>query len=113
MRTLQRNKRLVEYRRVIGTEAIGNTLEEKKIYSAPVKARWNISAAIGEEASAVFGDITNYSRTVALCGKSPVAEGDLVIFDQKSYSVVKIADSLNGVMLALQEVVLDEESNQN
>ena len=113
MKALQRNKRCVEYRRVIGAESIGDTLEERKIYSSPVRAKWNVSAAIGEEASAVFGDITNYSRTVALSGVCPVAEGDLVIFNDKAYSVVKIADSLNGVMLALREVVLDEESNQN
>lgn len=105
MKALLRNQRLVEYKRVIRTEAIGDTLEERKVYSAPVKARWNVSATAGEEANAVFGDFTNYSRTVSLCGDCPVSEGDMVIFDGKTYGVVKIADSLNGFMIALKEAV--------
>ena len=112
MRTLNRNQREVTYERVIGTEPItddyGNdTLEVRRIYDAPVTARWNVSAAVGQEATEVFGDLTDYSRTVTLCGSCPVAEGDRVTFGGKSYSVVKIADSINGYMIALREVVGD------
>lgn len=105
MRTLHRNKRPVEYMRVVGTEQIGETLEEQKVYSSPIKALWNVSASTGEEAREVFGDFTNYSRTVSLCGECPVAEGDMVVFSGQTYEVVRIADSLNGFMIALKEVI--------
>lgn len=112
MRTLNRNQRDVTYERVIGTEPIkddyGNdTLEVRNVYDAPVTARWNVSAAVGEFANEVFGDLTNYSRTVTLCGECPVAEGDMVTFDGKRYSVVKVADSVNGFSIALREVIGD------
>lgn len=112
MRTLNRNQRKVSYERVIGNEPIkddyGNdTLEVRKIYAAPVTAYWNVSAAIGEEANEVFGDLTDYSRTVTLCGSCPVSEGDRVAFGGKRYSVVKIADSVNSYMIALREVIGD------
>lgn len=109
MRTLKRNEREVTYENLIGTEPIkdayGNdTLEVKKIYGAPVAARWNVSAAVGEEANEIFGDLTDYSRTVSLCGDCPVFEGDRVTFGGATYRVVRIADSKNGYMIALREV---------
>ena len=109
MRTLKRNGRSVTYENVIGTEPIkdayGNdTLEVKRLYSAPVTARWNVSAAVGEEANEIFGDLTDYSRTVSLCGDCPVFEGDRVMFDGATYRVVRIADSKNGYLIALREV---------
>ena len=113
MRTLNRNTREVTYQRVVGTlpikDAYGNdTLQVRKVYDDPVSTRWNVSAAIGEEAHQAFGDLTDYSRTVTLCGSCPVSEGDRVAFNSKMYSVVKIADSVNGYMLALREVIGDE-----
>ena len=109
MRTLKRNERSVTYENVIGTEPIkdayGNdTLERKKLYSAPVTVRWNVSAAVGEEANEIFGDLTDYSRTVSLCGDCPVFEGDRVTFSGKRYKVARIADSKNGYLIALREV---------
>lgn len=109
MRTLNRNARSVSYEKVIGTEPIlddyGNdTLQVRKIYGSPVTSRWNVSAAVGEEANEIFGDMTDYSRTVALCGDCPVSEGDRVTFSNTRYTVVKIADSKNGFLLALREV---------
>jgi len=110
MRTLKRNMREVTYENVTATEPIkdvyGNdTLEVRKLYAAPVTVRWNISAAVGEEANEIFGDLTDYSRTVTLCGDCPVFEGDRVTFGGRTYTVIKIADSLNGYLLALREVV--------
>ena len=110
MRTLRRNVREVTYENVIGTETItdaygNNTLEVRKTYAPPVTTKWNISAAVGEEANEIFGDLTDYSRTVSLCGVCPVSEGDRVTFGGKRYTVVKIADSKNAWMLALREVV--------
>lgn len=110
MRTLKRNLREVTYENIIALEPIqdmyGNdTLEVRKIYASPVQAQWNVSAAVGEEANEIFGDLTDYSRTVTLCGDCPVFEGDRVTFGGKKYTVVKIADSKNGYLLALREVV--------
>lgn len=110
MRTLKRNLRDVTYENIQALEPIqdayGNdTLEVRKIYAAPVQAQWNVSAAVGEEANEIFGDLTDYSRTVTLCGDCPVFEGDRVTFGGKTYTVVKIADSKNGYLLALREVV--------
>lgn len=104
MRTLKRNTRSVTYENVIGTEQIGGTIEVRKLYSPPVTVRWNVSAAVGEEANEIFGDLTDYSRTVSLCGDCPVFEGDRVTFDGATYRVVRIADSKNGCMIALREV---------
>ena len=58
MRTLKRNLRDVSYETVIGTEPIkdayGNdTLQVRKLYASPVTTRWNISAAVGEEANEI------------------------------------------------------------
>lgn len=110
MRSLNRNARNVLYENVIGTEPIkdiyGNdTLQVRKLYGSPVPARWNVSAAVGEEANELFGDLTDYSRTVTLCGSCPVSEGDRVTFEGERYTVAKIADSKNGYLLALREVV--------
>ena len=110
MRSLKRNLRDVTYENIIALEPIqdvyGNdTLEVRKIYAPPVHAQWNVSAAVGEEANEIFGDLTDYSRTVTLCGDCPVFEGDRVTFSGKTYTVVKIADSKNGYLLALREVV--------
>lgn len=109
MRTLERNKRKVAYENVIRTEPIkdayGNdTLEIRKIFSAPIATNWNVSAAVGEEANEIFGDLTDYSRTATLCGSCPVSEGDRVTFGNDKYTIVKIADSKNGFLLALREV---------
>lgn len=109
MRTLNRNGRKLTYERVIGNVPIldeyGNeTLEVRTEYAPPVTAYWNVSAAVGEAATEIFGDLTDYSRTVALCGECPVSEGDRVTFEGETYKIVKIADSKNAHLLALREV---------
>lgn len=109
MRMLERNKREVVYERVIGTEPMkdeyGNdTLDVRRTYAPPVTTRWNISAAVGEEANEIFGNATDYSRTVSLGGDCPVSEGDRITFDGKRYEVARIADSLTTYLVALREV---------
>ena len=109
MQTLKRNGRKVTYENLISTEPIKDangfdTLEVKKVYSAPVTAHWNVSAAVGEEANEIFGDLTDYSRTVSMCGDCPVFEGSRVTFGGKRYKVARIADSKNGYLIALREV---------
>ena len=112
MRTHKRNGRPLTYERVIRNVPIldeyGNeTLEVRKEYAPPVTVSWNVSAAVGEAATEIFGDLTDYSRTISLCGECPVSEGDRVTFDGKVYKIVKIADSKNAYLLALREVAGD------
>lgn len=109
MRTLNRNARPLTYERVLRTVPIldeyGNdTLEVRTEYAPPVTTSWNVSAAVGEAATEIFGDLTDYSRTISLCGECPISEGDRVTFDGKKYKIVKIADSKNAYLLALREV---------
>ena len=112
MRSLEKNKRKLSYALPAGTEAIldewGNdTLEVKRKYKEYAKYSANISSAVGEEAVKAFGSLTNYSRTICVAEKNcPIAvEGTLIQFEGKTYEVVKVADSLNGFLIAVREVV--------
>ena len=115
MRNLQRNQRGLYYAAPIGTQPIldeyGNdTLEVETIYTSPTLFRANVSANVGEESNAVFGNQTEYSRTISVAGSDcPLTEGCLVWFGvpadkANNYKVVKVADSKNGFLVALQEV---------
>ena len=112
MRSLERNKRNISYALLTGTEPIkddyGNdTLEIKRVYSEFTEYKANISSAVGEEAVMVFGSQTNYSRTISVADRScPFAvEGARILYNSKTYEVVKVADSVNGFFLAVREVV--------
>lgn len=110
MRSLQRDWRIMEYVVPQGTEPIldeyGNdTLEVKTIYSERKELRANISANVGQEAVNVFGSLTGYSRTITYWGEScPLTEGSRVWFGSGEYTVIKVADSKNGFLIALREV---------
>ena len=110
MRSLQRDWRIMEYVVPQGTEPIldeyGNdTLEVKTIYSERKELRANISANVGQEAVNVFGSLTGYSRTITYWGEScPLVEGSRVWFGSGEYTVIKVADSKNGFLIALREV---------
>jgi hypothetical protein len=95
-----------------GTEPIlddyGNdTGEMKPVYDAPAEYKANISSAVGEEVVNVFGNATDYSRVICVAEKDcPIAvEGALINFNSKQYKVVKVADSLNGFLIAVREVM--------
>lgn len=113
MRDLKRNQRTFYYATATGTEPIldeyGNdTLETRTIYGAPLVANANISANIGEEAVEIFGSQTEYSRVISMV-KCPLKKGDKVWFGvepmgENNYTVVKVADSKNGYLVALREV---------
>ena len=115
MRNLQRNARTLHYASILGTEPVldeyGNdTLEVTTLFSSPAPLKYNVSANAGQEAIAVFGPQTEYSRTVAITGGScPLSEGCKVWFgvpvtEQHNYVVVKVADSKNSFLVALREV---------
>lgn len=110
MRNLQRNCREIQYAVPIGKESIideyGNdTLEVKTIFSEGKSLKVNISANVGQEAVNVFGSLTGYSRTITYWGNScPLIEGSKVWFGASEYTVIKVADSKNGFLIALREV---------
>ena len=116
MRSAQRNWRTVWYAKPERTQMIlddyGNeTLEEETYYSSPALLKCNVSANAGQEAAEVFGTQTEYSRTISFTGNNPLSEGDIVWFgvdptkdESHNYTVVRVADSKNGYLVALREV---------
>ena len=115
MRSLQRNWRKLHYSVPVSSESIlddyGNdTLEVRVVYSDPKPLSVTVSANVGQEAGNVFGALTGYSRTVTYCGADcPLVEGSRVWFgvdisESHNYSVIKVADSKNGYVIALREV---------
>lgn len=115
MRSLQRNCRNLYYAIPQETKPIldewGNdTLEVETIYGDPKSLRVNVSANVGQEAVNVFGAMTGYSRTVSYTGNGcPLIEGCRIWFgvnttESHNYTVVKVADSKNGYLIALREV---------
>lgn len=115
MRCLNRNKRDIYYALYTGDEPIldeaGNeTGERTPTYGEITPARFNISAATGEEAVQAFGSLTNYSRVLCVSDNdSPIAEQTAVWFgvspsEPHNYVVVAKADSKNGILYALLEV---------
>lgn len=110
MRSLQRDWRELYYAVPLSTEPItdeyGNdTLEIRTIYSERKPLKVNISANVGQEAVNVFGSLTGYSRTITYWGaECPLVENSKLWFGDKEYTVIKVADSKNGFLIALREV---------
>lgn len=115
MRSLQRNCRSLYYATPQSEESIldewGNeTLEVKTTYGDPQLLQVNVSANVGQDSVNVFGSITGYSRTISYTGNScPLVEGCRIWFgvnhtEPHNYTVVKVADSKNGYLIALREV---------
>ena len=115
MRSLNKNKRPIFYALYTGDEPIldeyGNeTGERNPLYGEIQELRCNVSAASGEEAVQAFGSITNYTRVICVADNAcPLAEQTLVWFgiaktEPHNYIILRKADSLNGILYALQEV---------
>ena len=114
MRVLYKNQRTYHYALPIAVEPIldeyGNdTLEVETIYCEPIEAKANYSAAVGQEAVAVFGTTTDYSRVFAFAGDCPLKEGAILWIgkdtaEAANYRVVRVADSLNGTLVAVGEI---------
>lgn len=113
MRDLKRNQRTFYYATATGTGSIvdeyGNdTLETRTTYGAPLVLKGNISPNVGEDVVEIFGAQTEYSRIVSMVN-CPLKKGDKVWFGvepmgENNYTVVKVADSKNGFLVALREV---------
>ena len=120
MRNLVRNQRKLWYAVPMGNIPIldeyGNdTLEVEMAFASPLPFRANVSASVGQEAVEVFGTQTEYSRTVTIAGSEcPLVEGCRVWFgvepneleNNHNYTVIRVADSKNGYLVALRGVTL-------
>ena len=117
MRSLNRNKRYVRYALRTGETAnvdeYGNeTGESTPTYGTIEALRVNISAASGVEATEAFGSFTGYSRTMFIADNACPIDVDSVIWfgvappAPYNYIVVRKADSVNGILYALQEVTV-------
>ena len=101
MRSCEKNKRTIFYAKFLSSEPIldefGNdTLEVNQIYSEPVELKVNYSSNVGEDSTKVFGNLTNYSRTLAIVGSEcPLNEHDIVwinkdVSTKANYEVLKV-----------------------
>ena len=114
MRTLLKNKREMYYANPVGTQQIYDaygyiTNDVETLYEDPVLLKANYSACSGQEATAIFGDISNYSRTILL-DECPIVEGAKIWIGrdttlEANYKATKIADSINVFAIALTEIV--------
>lgn len=117
MRSLNRNKRLAYYALRTGETAnrdeYGNeTGESTPTYGEINALRVNISAASGQEATEAFGSFTGYSRTMFTADSACPIDVDSIVWfgvappEPYNYIVVRKADSVNGILYALQEVTV-------
>lgn len=112
MRTLNKNKRTLYYKNPTGEERItidGKlTPDMRNTYGELTELKCNYSASTGQETVEIFGNTTNYSKTIVL-SPCPLIEGSLVWIDkdtsgEANYKVVRVANSLNHTVLALREI---------
>lgn len=117
MRNLNRNKRILYYAlrtgETVNYDEYGNeTGESTPAYGDPIALRCNVSATSGEDAVQAFGSFTEYSRTICVSDiNCPIDEKCAVWFGvditkPHNYIVVRKADSKNGILYALREVMV-------
>ena len=120
MRSLRRNERTIWYSTFVSSTPIvdewGNeTGETDDVFTDPPgELRANISAASGQAAAEAFGAFTDYSRVISTCDMDcPLAVGSRVWFgvgpspeQPHNYIVVRRADSINSILIALKEVTV-------
>ena len=129
MRTTQRDKRTIYYALYNGVTEIvdddGNYTGEYDVsYSAPVKARMNVSGGRGQAAIEAFGIDNPFTRsavtddlttpfntdTIFWFGVTPGATADEV---PHNYKCVGIADTINGRTIALKEIDVTHEQPES
>ena len=116
MRNLRKNQRKLFYASYLSSEPIideyGNdTLEVSQVYEEPKMFSCNYSSNVGAVEVESFGNISNYSRVISFTGtECPLKEKDKVwinkeVTENANYQVIKVADSLNSFLIALEEIV--------
>lgn len=123
MRSMTRNRRVFYYASldsvIMGQDGDGNYTEENYTYSNPVKCEGVITAANGEAVTQLFGANERYDKVILLnLGENYLAIGSVLWvdtmpdIDEKTgktgtpydYIVVKVAESLNFVNVAIRKV---------
>ena len=116
MRTVKRNKRPVAYAFYAGmTDLVddeGNFTGETAIsYTTPVKTLMNVSGGRGQADIALFGLVSNFSRTAVTEDLETQFNTETVFWvdadpdtELHDYRVVAVARTINQVVLALEEV---------
>ena len=116
MRISNRNKRPVAYAFYAGmTDLIddeGNYTGETEItYTTPVKTLMNVSGGRGQADIALFGLVSNFSRTAVTEDLETQFNTETVFWidadpdrELHDYRVVAVARTINQVVLALEEV---------
>lgn len=122
MRTMTRNRRTFYYASLtgvaMGTDTDGNYTEEKYTYSNPTEKQGVITAANGEATTQLFGANERYDKVITLnLGENYLAIGSVLWVDTMpdldeqgktatpyDYIVVKVAESLNFVNVAIRKV---------
>ena len=122
MRTMTRNRRTFYYASLntvtMGTDKDGNYTEEQYTYSDPVEKQGVITAANGEAVTQLFGANERYDKVITLnLGENILNIGSVLwvdtmpVLDDKGktttpydYIVVKVAESLNFINVAIRKV---------
>lgn len=122
MRSMTRNRRTFYYASLtgvaMGTDTDGNYTEEVYTYSDPVERVGVITAANGEAQTQLFGANERYDKVITLnLGENYLAIGSVLWVDTMptldvqgktttpyDYIVVKVAESLNFVNVAIRKV---------
>ena len=122
MRTVKRNKRPVAYAFYSGMmdliDSDGNYTGETEItYTTPVKTLMNVSGGRGQADIALFGLVSNFSRTAVTEDLETKFNTETVFWidadpdtELHDYRVVAVARTINQVVLALEEV--DKTANE-
>lgn len=110
MHTLRRNRKPFTYELYLGkADALDKngykTGEKKPVYDSPVTMYARISAARGSTTEEIFGVTTDYTRTIITDNmQCPIDENTRITIEGDVYCVVKVAKSLNHIMVAVKEV---------
>lgn len=125
MRTLKRNKRPVAYAFYDGvtalTDSSGNLTGEYSVsYTEPVQALMNVSGGRGQADIAMFGLTETFGRTVVTEDLETPFSTETVFWIETDpasepfdYRVVAISRTINQVVLALSQVAVSHEEDNN
>ena len=110
MRSLLRNKKSFEYALYEGSTEILDkygdpTGDRGSMYGERLPYKANVSPNTGISSYGFFGIDNNYSHVITTTDMScPITEDSLIFMNDKRYVVVKRAESLNNIVIAIKEV---------
>lgn len=114
MRDLKRNQTKITYKNYKGKEAIFDkdgyeTGSYKRVYSALKTTYISVSANKGNAEVQGFGTQLDYDRTLSTADMTcDINENSLVYIDGECYKVLKRAQSLNQIQIALRKEDINE-----